>query len=66
MLRYRNHNGLDANLRPFSSRHFICNMFFVVFVMYGLLGCFDSGLFFSFGTDFKSMYLTRLDKCEYF
>lgn len=66
MLHYRNRNGLDANLRPFSSRHFICNTFFVVFVMYGLLGCFDSGLFFSFGTDFKSMYLTRLDKCEYF
>ena len=40
--------------------------FFVVFVMYGLLGCFWLGAFFSFESDFKSMYLTKLDKCEYF
>ena len=38
LLRYRNRNGLHANLRPFSLRDFICNMFFfLVFVMHGLL-----------------------------
>ena len=40
MLRYRNRNGLDSNLRPLSSRDFICNTSYLVFVMHGLLGCF--------------------------
>ena len=70
MLRYRNRNGLDANLRPLSSRDLyvtrfffgICNAWFTrVFLIKGL---------FSIGSvyvsDFKSMYLTRLDKCKYF
>ena len=66
ILRYRNRNGLDANLRPLSSQHFISNSFFcgirnVWFTRMSWLRA-----FFSFGTDFKSMYLTRLDKCEYF
>ena len=28
LVRYRNRNGLHANLRPFSLRDFICNTFF--------------------------------------
>ena len=70
MLRYRNRNGLDANLRTLSSGDFIRNTFFLVFVMYGLLGCFFIKGLFSIGSvyvsDFKSMYLTSLDKCKYF